>query len=194
VTKDKLREIKELVEKKTCNIKDFQHDCEHAKRVAKNALNIVQILGLNEKINLNLLEATCFLHDINYATFKPSLTNYFFEGNRTKKILPKILTGLGIKKDEKDIIENAIYNSSFSFPFRKLNKTKDLYSQLLQDADTIDFFSDERIKSFKKSQQKFFFYKLLSPLSSWAVRFGRKNLSKYLNFPKLAEYYYVSKN
>jgi hypothetical protein len=191
VTSDKLKEVEKFVEEKTCNIKDLQHNCEHAKRVAKNAREIVKLLGLEENIDTNLLQAICLLHDINFATNKPGLINYFLEGRRAKKTLPKILTDLGIKDDEKSIIENAIYNSSFSFPFKKLNKGKDLYLQLLQDADTIDFFSDERVKNFQISQKNYLFYKLLSPLSNRAVNYGRKNLGKYLNFPKLAKYYYV---
>ena len=84
MTEDKLKEVKEFVEKQTCDIKDLQHNCEHAKRVASNAKRIVQILKVEDKINLNLLIATCLLHDINHAIDKPSLINYFFEGKRLK--------------------------------------------------------------------------------------------------------------
>lgn len=194
MTEEKLKEVEEFVFQKSCNIKDLQHDCEHAERVANNAKRIVQILGLEENINMNLLTATCLLHDINYATYKPGFLNYFLEGRRTEKILPEILEGLDIKKSEKEIIENAIYNSSFSFPFKKLNKDKDLYSQILQDADTIDYFSKEREKSFKKAKENYLFYKILSPLSRKTINYGRKNLKKYLNFPQLANKYYVSEN
>jgi hypothetical protein len=191
VTKDELNKVKEFVERKTCNIKDLQHNCEHAKRVARNAKEIVQILKLENEVDVNLLLATCLLHDINYATFKPTFFNYFFEGKRTKKILPKILSNLKIKDNEKSIIKNAIYNSSFSFPFKKLNKHKDIYSKILQDADTIDFFSDERQISFNKVQKNYLFYKILSPYSNFTLNYGRKNLVKYLNFPQLAKKYYV---
>ena len=73
MTEEKLKEVKKLVEEKTCNIKDLQHNCEHAKRVSSNAKEIVKTLGLEKEVDINLLQATCLLHDINYATFKPTI-------------------------------------------------------------------------------------------------------------------------
>ncbi|OGM08761.1 hypothetical protein A2159_03375 [Candidatus Woesebacteria bacterium RBG_13_34_9] len=190
----KLNKIKIFVKKETGKIKDLQHGGEHPQRVSANAKKIVHLLGLEEKVDLNLLTATCYLHDINYAIYQPGLVNYFLEGKRTKLILPQIINNLGIKGSEKEIIENAIYNSSFSFPFRKLNKEKDLYSKILQDADTIDFFSKERIKSFEKVKKNYFFYTILGFFSNLAIAYGRNNLKKYLNFPQLAKEFYVQKS
>jgi len=104
-----------------------------------------------------------------------------------------VLDELGIRSSEREVIENAIYSSSFSFPFRRLNKNKDLYTQILQDADTLDFFSKEREKSFDKVKKDFGFYNILGLVSTGALKYGRKNLSKYLNFPQLAKEYYVPK-
>jgi hypothetical protein len=146
-------------------------------------------LDLKNKIDLNLLQAICYLHDINHAYYSPGLFNYFFETARSKKILPKVLNELEIGETEKNIIENAIYSSSFSFPFRNLNKDGDLYTKILQDADTLDFFNQERVESFNKAKSRFYFYRLLGLFSDWAVNYGRKNLDKYLNFPIAAKLY-----
>lgn len=191
MTEDKLKEVKEFVEKKTCNIKDLQHDCEHAKRVAQNAKQIAQILGLDKQVDMNLLQVTCLLHDINHAIDNPGFKNYFFESKRLKKVLPSVLEELNIDEDERKIIENAIYKSPLSYPFKRLNKNTNLYTQILQDADTLDLFSKERTDSFDKVKGKIFFYKILSPLSNFYFNYGRKNLSKYLNFPHLAKEFYV---
>ena len=120
--------------------------------------------------------------------------NYFLERRRLKLVLPAILSQLDINKNEKKIIENAIYSSPFSFPFRRLNKGRDLYTQILQDADTIDFFSKEREISFKKAIKDFSFYAFLGLFSNWALKYGRTNLKNYLNFPQLAEELYVQKS
>jgi HD superfamily phosphodiesterase len=174
--------------------KDPQHEWKHARRVGKNCRTIIQSLNLDNKVDNNLLQAACYLHDINRVYYPPGFINYFFETRNSKKILPEILSTLGLKESEKTTIENAIYSSSFSFPFKKLNKDKDLYTQILQDADTLDFFNKDRVKSFEKSKGKYFFYKIVGALSNWAVKYGRRNIKNYLNFPELAEKTNVQKS
>jgi hypothetical protein len=174
--------------------KDPQHNLEHFRRTAENSLKIADTLRVENKVDINLLQAICYLHDINHAYYNPGLINYFFETNRSKEVLPNVLNELRIGEKEKNIIKNAIYSSSFSFPFKRLNKNKDLYTQILQDADTLDFFHPDRIKSFNRSKNKYFFYKIIGLFSNWAVKNGRKNLSNYLNFPEIAKEEYVQKN
>ncbi|MBN1169287.1 HD domain-containing protein [Candidatus Woesebacteria bacterium] len=194
MTKDKLEEIKAYVKRKMDKSNDPLHEWKHAKRVCENCRKIVKALNLEDKVDYNLLQATCYLHDINHIYYPPGILNYFFETRNSKRVLPKILSKLKIKGSEKKIIEDAVYSSSFSFPFRKLNKDKDLYTQVLQDADTLDFFNKDRIKSFLRYKRKFFFLRLIAPFSHWAINFGRKKLCKYLNFPQISEKYEINKS
>jgi len=191
MTNPQLEEVKNLVKEKTRKMKDPQHGFLHVQRIAILAEKIVKTLGLENKTDLNLLLAACFLHDINHTYFPPGFLNYFLEKRRLKKVLPRVLAELTINADEKKIIEKAIYAHPFSFPFKRLNPNGDLYTKVLQDADTLDFFSEEREISFKKAAKDFSFYSFLGLLSNWALKYGRNNLSRYLNFPQLAEEPYV---
>ena len=94
---------------------------------------------------------------------------------------------MDIDVGEKAILEKAIYSSPFSFPFKKLNRNWDLYTKILQDADTLDFFSYEREASFNKVKEKIVFYAFLGLFSDRALSYGRKNIANYLNFPELAK-------
>jgi len=193
VTESELKKVKAFVKESVSNIKDPQHGWRHLQRVARNAERIVKTLSTEDKLDINLLLAACYLHDVNRVYYSPTLIDYLLETRHSKSILPQVLDELGIRSSEREVIENAIYSSSFSFPFRRLNKNKDLYTQILQDADTLDFFSKEREKSFDKVKKDFGFYNILGLVSTGALKYGRKNLSKYLNFPQLAKEYYVPK-
>lgn len=194
MTKAELNRVKNLVNERRKYISDPQHGWVHLQRVAAYAKKIVKTLKIEGKIDLNVLLAACYLHDINYTFYSPGLLNYFLEKARLKKVLPKVLRELDIDKKEKEIIKNAIYNSPFSFPFKKLNPHGDLYTKILQDADTLDFFSKPREKSFKEAKKNILFYKVLDLFSGPALSFGRKNIGKFLNFPQIAKEAYVQKS
>lgn len=190
----KLKEIKQWVRKEVENIQSPQHGWSHLQRVADTARKMVKSLELENEIDVNLLQAACYLHDINQTRYSPGFSNYFLESKRSKLILPKILSELEVENSERKIIERAIYSGSFSFPFKRLNKNGDLYTQILQDADTLDFFSKERKASFEKAKKKFGFYAFLGLFSNWALNYGRKNLKDYLNLPQLIGEPYVQKS
>lgn len=194
MTEDQLKEVINFVKRNADKIKDPQHGWEHSRRSAGFAEKIVKTLEIENKIDVNLLLAACYLHDINRAYFPPTLINYFFETRNSKSILPRVLAELNIKDPEKAVIENAIYQSSFSFPFKRLNRDKDLYTQILQDADTLDFFSTEREASFKSARKNYSFYAFLGLFSDLALKHGRKNIGNYLNFPQIAKEDYVQKS
>ena len=194
MTQSKLKEVINGVKEEISSIKDPQHGWKHLQRVADYAQKIVKSLGLEEKIDKHILVATCYLHDISQASYSPGLINYFLESRRLKLVLPGVLSELEVDKNERIIIENAIYSSPYSFPFRKLNKEGDLYTQILQDADTLDFFSKKREASFKKARKRFSFYAFLGLFSDWALKYGRNNIANYLNFPRLAKELYVQKS
>jgi hypothetical protein len=194
VTQEKLNEVKYFVNEKVGGISDPQHGFKHLERVADFAQKIVKTLKVENKLDVNLLLAACFLHDINHTFYSPGLLNYFLERARLKKVLPKVLAELDINADDKTILENAIYLSPFSFPFKKLNRSGDLYTKILQDADTLDFFSYERENSFKRAKKKITFYAFLGLFSDRALSYGRMHIAKYLNFAQLANETYVQKD
>lgn len=194
MTEAELVKVKNYVNERRREIKDPQHGFSHLLRVAHFAQKIVKALHVEDKIDLNLLLAACFLHDINHTFYSPGFFNYFLEKRRLQKVLPKVLEELNIDRQEKKIIENAIYLSPFSFPFKMLNPNGNLYTKILQDADTLDFFSKEREESFKKSKKKVIFYILVGLFSKNTLEFGRKNIANYLNFSQIANDFYVQKN
>jgi len=194
VTEAKLNKVKNLVNEKVKGISDPQHGFIHLQRVANFAQKIVKTLKVENKIDVNLLSAACYLHDINHTFYSPGLLNYFLERARLKKVLPKVLTEMDIDVGEKAILENAIYSSPFSFPFKMLNRNGDLYTKILQDADTLDFFSRQREVSFNKAKKNIVFYAFLGLFSDPALAYGRKNIANYLNFPQLAKEPYVQKS
>lgn len=194
MTEKELDKVKNLVNDKVRKISDLQHGFMHLTRVAKNAKKIVKTLKVEDKIDLNLLLAACFLHDINHAYYPPGLFNYFLEPKQLKKVLPNVLNELDFNERERTIVENAVYKSPFSFPLKKLNVNGDLYTKILQDADTLDFFSKQREKDFQKSKRHVLFYQVLGLFSSFALNYGRKKIEKYLNFPEIAKEDYVQKS
>ena len=115
--------------------------------------------------------------------------------NKFKRFkIADIFGGLDIDEGESAIIENAIYKSPFSFPFKILNPNGDLYTKILQDADTLDFFTKQREESFKAAKKNIIFYAFLGLFSDWALKYGRGNLKKYLNFPQISKEPYVQKS
>jgi len=189
--KSEVQKIKNFARELMKKSRDPQHDFTHLERVAKNTLRIIKMLKIEAEVDKDLLVVASYLHDVNHGHFSPSLINYFSEKRFLKKVLPGVLEKFDLSRSEKKIISEAIYNSPYSFPFKKLNRDGDLYSKILQDADTIDFFSKEREKSFHQAKKEFVFYKILG-LFFWAgLEYGRKHLKNYLNFPELAEDFYV---
>lgn len=194
MTEAKLNKVKNLVNDRVREIKDPQHAWLHLQRVANFAQRIVKTLRVENKIDVNVLFAACYLHDINHTFYSPGIFNYFLERRRLKKVLPKVLAELDIAVDERGIIENAIYSSPFSFPFKMLNRNGNLYTKILQDADTLDFFSKERENSFNRAKKNILFYAFLGLFSGSALNYGRKNIANYLNFPQIAKESYVQKS
>ena len=170
---------------------DPQHDFVHLERVRTNALRIADLLDLNGAIDRNLLSAICYLHDLAFTARKPGLRTWFFEGRFVKKRLKRLtlLDRLGVSQEEKRIMFTAIIRHPLAFPLRRLNRRRDYYTQLLQDADTLDFYSAERLASFTVSRQRFLFYRVCSVFAGFSHRLYHRNIHKYLNFPQLAEHF-----
>ena len=179
-----LQKIKSFAEGKYSQNKG-QHDIRHVERVSANALKITDILGKDHEIDEDLLSAAGYLHDILKTDMKGnlvlSLYYYFFERSINRKHLGAILKKFNLPENESQILESAIINHPYSIPFRILNKKNDIYSKVLQDADSIDYISDSRLASFNK---KMWF---LSPISKLFISLIRKNIGYFLNFPEVAK-------
>lgn len=143
-----LQIIREKMQEVTPN--HSQHDYGHLQRVEQNALQILSCLDVRKRkrVRKNTLLATCFLHDITYTKKLPRWYAYLFEGMIAKKLATKLLLDGGVSRHDTRIITRAISKHPHSFPFRRLNKARDLYTQILQDADTLDFFAATRIETF----------------------------------------------
>jgi len=189
--KGEVQKIKNFARELMKKSRDPQHDFGHLERVARNVLKIVKILKVESEVDKDLLVAVSYLHDVNHGQFSPGLINYFSEKRFLKKILPGVLEKFDLSWNEKRIMSEAVYNCPYSFPFKKLNRDGDLYSKILQDADTIDFFSKEREKSFHQAKRGFLFYKILGLFFLRGLEYGRKHLKNYLNFPELTGHFYV---
>lgn len=185
---DQLAEIKRFAREKVKKGTGSQHGWDHIERVRNNALKIINLLKIKD-IDLNLLEASCYLHDvpINRVNYYP-LLNHWLEKLTIKRYLPEILGEFKIKENEKNILFNAVYSHPFSIPYKHLNRDKDIYTQVLQDADSIDYFSHEREKSYVNSINKIMIYRLGRFFSKKYLSYGRSHLGQYLNFPELDKF------
>lgn len=190
MTNTQLEKIKKFASRKMKDSLDPQHDFSHVDRVRKNALKIVKILKVDDKIDINLLQAMCLLHDITFTKYSPSLSTYLFEGILAEKVLSNILNKFELGIEEKSKITQAIVHHPLAFPLKNLNRNRDLYTKILQDADTLDQFSPERLRSLQKAKEKYFHYKIISGIGGAVYRYCRKNIKKFLNLPKIAKSFY----
>lgn len=186
MTTKQLAKIENYVKKATKNI-DPQHSYPHLLRAKNNAIQIVDLLKLNSKIDLNLLQAACLLHDIHHTKYQPSFLNWIRETKLLQQVLPPILEQFNLNESDRYILSEAVYKHTFSFPFRLLNKKYSLYAQIVQDADTLDFLSEIRVLDLKRNKNKFKFYRFLSLISGLA-KYGRKSIKKRLNIPEIIDY------
>jgi pimeloyl-ACP methyl ester carboxylesterase len=168
---------------------DAQHSIDHLVRVESNALRIVQYLNYANKIDLNLLRSICYLHDMAYIKHKPGLITYFFEGSLAVGVLREYLNKYDLTNKEKNIILTAVKNHPLAFPFRKLNKNKDIYSKILQDADQLDYFHLIRVSGRMAGIigfQKYFDQSdLLQNLSKKISVWGMRHQGSFVNYPEL---------
>jgi HD superfamily phosphodiesterase len=170
--------------------RDPQHGGPHLVRVDQNAQRIVKILKIHNQIDLNILRSICYLHDLAYSKHKPGVVNHIREGKRVKSIVTKLLKDIGTPDTEKKIIITAVWKHTFSFPWRRLNKKEDNYAKILQDADTLDEFSIERLESLVDSAKQYVFYKILKKFGSKTIPWVRRNVRYFLNYPELAKEFY----
>jgi HD superfamily phosphodiesterase len=188
MTKNKYKEIKRKAELLMRKTHDPMHDFSHIRRVEENAIKIARQLKLGKKIDQDLLRIACLFHDIVFTRRKASFSTWILEGKYSIEILRESDILSFLCKKEIALVEEAIRYHGLSFPLRRLNKNRSLYCQILQDADTLDLFHEDRIESLKKSRKKDgFFYHIMHAFHKPIVRWGRKNISLFLNFPQLTK-------
>jgi HD superfamily phosphodiesterase len=188
MTEVELARIKEKIKNLLKNAPEPLHAFDHALRVSENSAKIAIALGVDTEIDMNILQAAGLLHDIPKAltptTFLKSLASHFLEASLVKNNLPQILDKLELKGKERNTIYNAILRHSLSFPYRRLNKNADLYTKIIQDADTLDLFSPQRMAKFRKYRKSLLQYKLIGGIIDWGVNYK----SWFLNYPELAKH------
>lgn len=185
MTQNKLRQIRELV---LVGTRDRAHDFTHLERVRKTALQLAEMLGVVGKLDLNLLQAICYLHDTTYMRRKSGLYTYVFEGRLVRQELKSILPKLRIGGAEAKIILRACVRHPHSLPFGRLNRGEDLYTRILQDSDTIDYFNKQRVLAMKQQMTKVpLLGRFLVDLVDNLIVSCLNNLGSYLNFPEFGE-------
>lgn len=168
---------------------DSQHGYKHVNQVRINAITIIRLLKPKEKIDVDVLQTACLLHDITYSKHKRGLITMYREAKLAGKLLAPVLEKLDIDAGEKKIIHKAIVNHPLSAPFKHLNRDGDVYSKILQDADTLDLFTEDRLESFKNSYHpKSLKRKLVRKFNARYQNYMRKHVANYLNFPELSKH------
>lgn len=184
------QEIKKYALLKMAKVKDENHNAKHVERVKNNALEIIKLLNIESEVNKNLLKTICLLHDFSYIVRKPSLYTYVFEGQIERKITRLILEKFALPESTRETIIKAVSRHAHSFPFRRLNKKSNVYTKVLQDADTLDFFNCLRIKMFMGNRDGFF-RNIKRKLGSKLIGYGVNNLGSFLNYPILAKSFFL---
>ncbi len=176
-----LNKIKHYAKNEYNQAKDKYHDFDHIERVVKNALGITDRLKFSEGFDKNLLLAACYLHDIvitkrNNSNFLKKFYNHIFEKLLNKKYIRKILKNFSLPLNEEQILALTIINHPHSIPYHSLNRHNDLYSKILQDADSLDYISLERTRNFIYGKRKILIY-FFNIYLTWI----RKNIRHFLN-------------
>lgn len=172
-------------------LKNANHNDAHVIRVKDNALKIVRILGIENKVDENLLKTISLLHDFTYTVRKPSIYTYIFEGHIERRIIRGVLEKFNLSEETKKVVIDAVFHHTHSFPFGRLNKKRSAYTKVLQDADTLDFFDCLRIKTYMRENNKGIFKDTRNRLGSKLIEYGINNLEKFLNYPMLAKSFFT---
>ncbi len=185
MSSDTFIEIKDYTTKIYMDSSDSQHAINHVYRVIDNAERIIKELGVQDIIDKTLLISACYLHDIEMAKrsngkFWNLLKNHFFERKFNKRNINKLLSMFDLSREEKTLLREAVVYHSHSIPYRRLCKRKSLISRILQDADSLDYISEERLYTFCAMRSQ-----LLSFLSIKIIKVIKKHIDWFLNFPEL---------
>jgi len=187
--KKTLKFIKHFTAQRMSQTQDQFHGFSHADNVAKNARLLWSLLPhhLAKSIDLNLLQACAYLHDLHTTQYPASFRNFLFESKLIKQTLPQTLDQLPLTSSERQLIYQTILHHPLAFPFHRLNRHRSLYAQLLQDADLLDQFNPQRLQLLRLETKPTFFHRL----KTFLVNFNRPNTVRWLikhfaNLPDLS--------
>jgi len=192
LSQEKYEEIKKFALSKMSDLKSVSHNDYHVLRVRDNALKIAKLLDVEKRIDINLLSAICLLHDFTYSIRRPNIYTYIFEDRIERGMIRSALKEFDISEETKEIIIDAVFRHTHSFPFKRLNKGHSLYAKILQDADTLDFFDESRVSYFLIRQDKGVFREIKKGLINAFLRYGVNNLGAFLNYPSLSKIFFES--
>lgn len=190
LSKETYESLKKFALSKMSDLKSVSHNDYHVLRVETNALKIAKLLDVEKRIDTKLLGAICLLHDLTYSIRKPNIYTYIFEGRIEKRTMRSALKNFELPDETNDIIIDAVFRHTHSFPFKKLNKGQSLYAKILQDADTLDFFDSSRVNYFLIRQDKGLFREAKKGIVNAFVRYGIRNLGAFLNYPILSKIFF----
>ena len=188
MTESQLQQIKSVVRDKLAPFPHSQHGLTHVQRVWHNAQRLALELRQTDSHFLILLEATCYLHDLGNVKSSPLLLRYVFEAQWTLNLTTPLLKGINLPESEISLINHAILRHPWSIPFHRLNKQQDILTQILQDADSIDYFHPLRFLQPKVNLKSKSWGFLFLPIVYWYERFGQNHIHWFLNQPQFAPY------
>src|SRR4030067_1525399 len=163
------------------------HNLDHLNRVWQNAHHLAHLTHHTDPQCLRLLKAVCYLHDLSYATPIPLLFQYFTEVRRTNILVTPLLRQLQVPSSDIVQITHAITHHPWSIPFRRLNPHQDYLTQILQDADSIDYFHPLRLRvALQWTAQHYLTF--MHPLINWFAKSGQDHIRLFLNLPQAVAY------
>lgn len=188
MTPDQLSQIKTAVSPKFHSLNHTPHGLDHLDRVWHHAANIAALCRQTDPEFLRLLEAVCYLHDFSAAQPASFFTRYLSEARWTIAAITPLLQQVGLNQPDTAAIILAIRRHPWSIPFRRLNRGQPWLVQILQDADSLDYFHPARFKPPQARLQKSLWGKFLLPLVNWYQYFGQTHINYFLNLPQAAAY------
>lgn len=174
-----------FAERKYRKENDDLHDLGHIERMLGNVERVIKLT--RGKLDVNLLKVMVCLHDLPIQDIPKGTKRYFLESYIDRKKMPEILDELRIKGKERELIYDAVANHPLSIPWRKLNKNKNLYVQILQDLDSLDFFNEMRFNDWAQKRYKFLLGRVQVGISRKLFNWGKEHIRLFLNQKQLEQ-------
>jgi len=136
-----------------------------------------------EEVDDKILKLICVWHDISYAFHKANAWQFFLEGPRGKGVFREYAQKIELNKDEEEIILSVILHHDIYKEFIFLNKKRNLYYHIIQDADFLEEFNEERIRNAEKMAGNSLYWKfLINIMKPLFFGYVLRNKKKFLNF------------
>ena len=168
--------------------KDPVHGWEHAKCAVENTKKIFGLLSKEQQsqVDEKIMIITAAWHDMSYTKYGVGITQLFWEGLRTVKIVRRYFKKVGVDKKEIDFVCDIIRFHVLS-EFNFFNRFKSLTHKIVVDADMLENFNDKRIQLADRIADKSVFrtvlMKVLKPIF---FNFWKKHRKFFLNLPEVS--------